>query len=139
MTKRNAKTRRSEKAIEEKLKEWLWQNDMGQCFLSGRPDCDLIHARIFTGAGIKPPPWHTMPLARPLHNVQETGGGTFWQFVRLPDPIDWTVRLYDCFKARDPSSAQALMADMQDRADRDSMRMIFEGQVRNREQMERAA
>ena len=36
-------------------------------------------------------------------------------------------------------AAQALMADMQNRADRLSMRMIFEGQVRNREQMDREA
>lgn len=133
--KRNAAQRKAEKRIEDRFKIWLRRHGLNVCILTGRHDCDLIHIREHTGASIKPEPRHTLPLARALHDVQETGGDAFWTFVNLPGPRDWSERLFECFQKDDPESAAALFADAQAQADRESLRLILEGQVKHQKDM----
>lgn len=116
--KRNRTQRRAEDAEFRRKRKWLSRNGLAFCCLTGRLDTDLAHLRFFTGASIKPLPRETLPLARAIHEVQETGGLKFWRLAGVPDPLVWAERLHDCFTANDPQSAETLLLDMQDRADR---------------------
>ena len=116
--KRNRTQRRAEDAEFRRKRKWLSRNGLAFCCLTGRPDADLAHLRFLTGAAIKPPPWQTLPLARAIHREQETGGQDFWEMAGISKPLVWAERLHDCFTANDPQSAETLLLDMQDRADR---------------------
>lgn len=119
--KRNAATRRAERADFAAYREWLGAIP-AICCVSGRLAQDLCHIRHHTGMGIKPPPWEALPLAREYHNRQETLGAAFFSRIGVADPIREAGELWAIYNGRDKLGADAAAwADARLRAIRDNV------------------
>ena len=67
--KRNAAQRRKDKLIEVKYREWV--DPFALCVKCLAQANDLAHIRGHAQGFMKPPPWHTVPLCRTHHTIQE--------------------------------------------------------------------
>lgn len=105
---------------------FAWLATWGQCCVSGRLDFDLAHTGGTgrgKGMGRKSHLSTVLPLARPLHVVEEQNRELFWARIGIPDRLDWAARLYDIFEAGDDPTS--LFLDMQGKADRGFMAGIL--------------
>ena len=75
--KRNAATRRRDRAIERAYRAFIEPMAFCVCCGPSVPAVDLAHIRGHAQGYMKPPPWHTLPLCRRCHDMQETNR-QFW-------------------------------------------------------------
>lgn len=120
---RNSEAGREEAAYN----AWL-HNDVGICGLTGRTDIENAHTgtlREGKGMSIKAAVWTILPLSRPLHHYEERNRATFWPRAGFPGDtrFDWSIRLFDIFKAKD--DPMPLLLDMREKADRDFLETIL--------------
>jgi len=102
--KRNATRRRQEHALFAGYREWLGALP-ATCVVSGQPAVDLAHIRNHTGAAMKPPPWHCLPMAREYHDRQETMGLEFFTAIGIANPIREAEEMFAIYNTRDLISA----------------------------------
>lgn len=128
---------RTERGTAEERRYFKWLHDLGVCCLTGRPDIEIAHTGGLAegkGMGRKSALWTCLPLAKPLHRVEEAGREMFWIHAGFPPvlsgdrlvagQIPWAERLHDHFTKND--NPAALIADMQARADRAYLAKILE-------------
>jgi hypothetical protein len=114
---------------EKSYRIWLRKYEL-PCGLSARPWPDLAHTgNSSDGKGInRKAHLHTLiPLIRPLHTVEENGRDYFWKMANLPDRRDWAARLFDCYEKDEVVSAECLLADMHEKANKDFLAEILAG------------
>ena len=117
LVKRNQSGRRSEAALERRIRAWLRSHGLDRCCLTGRADADYAHVRFHTGANQKPSPGNALPLCRELHTAQENDR-QFYAKAGFPDWKACAERLLDCYEKNDPQGVDDMLCDMYERANR---------------------
>lgn len=116
--KRSAAARRAESRQLDAYRAWA--APLAFCLATGRPDAQMAHIRRFTGAGIKPPPQHVLPLCQEAHKVQETRR-TFWPEIGIVDPVREAEELFRIWEARDAAWWQARLSALHETIDREAV------------------
>ena len=110
-------------AMEKRFNKFM-HRDVGRCCITDRPDIEIAHTGgLAHGKGAARKAWLStcLPLAKPLHVIEERNHEEFWARVGFPDKdrFHWSVRLWDIFqKGDDYRAVNAWLADMQARANR---------------------
>jgi len=108
-----------ERYTPQEARYYAWLHDQGQCCLTGRADIELAHTGGLTeGKGTGRKAWlkTVLPIAKPLHVLEERNRRQFWVQAGHPDYLAWAERLFDIYEAN--YSPLALFLDMQEQADR---------------------
>lgn len=97
---------------------YKWLHSYRECCLTGRHDIELAHTGGLTegkGTGRKASVKTVLPLARPLHHIEERNRRGFWNAVGISDRLAFAERLFDLFEQNEPPNH--LYADMRAKAD----------------------
>ena len=120
--KRSAAIRRSEARQLDAYRAWA--APLAFCLATGRPDAQMAHIRCFTGAGIKPPPQHVLPLCQEAHSIQETRR-TFWPEIGVAEPTREAEELFRIWEARDAAWWQARLTALHEQIDREAVARLL--------------
>lgn len=121
--KRSAATRRSEARQLDAYRAWA--APLAFCLATGRPNAQMAHIRNHTGAGIKPPPQHVLPLCQEAHSVQETRR-TFWREIGIADPVREAEGLFTIWKvSKDAAWWSTRLSALHETIDREAVAALL--------------
>lgn len=120
--KRSASIRRAESRQLDAYRAWA--APLAFCLATGRPDAQMAHIRHFTGAGIKPPPQHVLPLCQEAHKVQETRR-KFWPEIGIADPVREAEELFRIWEVRDASWWSARLSTLHEAVNREAVARLL--------------